>query len=109
GSDVGAGYERSMVRIARAAVEVEAALHPDEPPPNVGEAWRQITAGNAALAGWPDCGSLVAGAQADVLVVEPDLAWREHADPLAALLFAWDDRWLRATVAAGEVVYRAGS
>src|SRR5690606_38618973 len=47
GSDIGAGYERSMVRVARAAVEVEAALHPGEPAPDVGAAWRQITAGNA--------------------------------------------------------------
>jgi len=105
GSDIGGGYERSMVRVARAMVEANAALRHESIPAS--EAWWQITAGNAHVAGWPDAGRLLPGASADLLVVEPDIAWRDHADPLGMLLFAWDDRWLRTTIAAGEVVYRA--
>lgn len=105
GSDIGGGYERSMVRVARAMLEASAALHGEAIPASA--AWWQITAGNADVAGWPNAGRLAAGCVADVLVIEPDIAWRDLVDPLSMLLFAWDDRWVYTTIAAGDVVYRA--
>ncbi|TWT90169.1 Guanine deaminase [Pseudobythopirellula maris] len=104
GSDIGAGYERSMVRVARAMVETASAL--GEGYPSAAEAWRQITAGTSETLGWSDAGFLKPGAPADLLLVEPDIDWLGgRVDPLAMLLFAWDDRWLRRTYARGELVY----
>ena len=106
GSDIGGGYERSMVRVGRAMIEAAAARSGVAIP--AAQAWRQITAGNAGVGGWPDAGKLAVGAAADVLVIEPDVPWMDTADPLGTLMFAWDDRWLRQTIASGQVVYRAG-
>ncbi len=71
GSDVGAGTERSMIRVARAMLEAAKTLRfQDEllTTPSATEAWWQITAGNAQLvagttlanslpAMWPICAS----------------------------------------------------
>ncbi|MEM8781339.1 MAG: amidohydrolase family protein [Planctomycetota bacterium] len=110
GSDVGAGYERSMARAARAMLLT--AARRGTAVPSAAQAWWLITAGNAGLVKTANHaeprGVLAAGASADVLVIEPDLpdhAWHprgERSDPLAALLWAWDDRWLAHTIAAGQ-------
>ncbi|MEM1445326.1 MAG: amidohydrolase family protein [Planctomycetota bacterium] len=109
GSDVGAGYERSMVRVARNMLLT--AARRGTPIPSAAQAWSMITAGNAEILSPREpsepTGVLTSGARADVLVIEPDTpdhAWHpeHHADPLAALLWAWDDRWLKRTIAAGE-------
>ncbi|MEM9352131.1 MAG: amidohydrolase family protein [Planctomycetota bacterium] len=106
GSDVGAGYERSMVRVGRAMIEAAATL--TETPPNAAQAWHQITAGNAAALGWQDGGVLRAGDPADVVLIEPNIDWLGgRTDPLSRLMFAWDDRWVRKTWARGEVVHGA--
>ncbi|QDV78833.1 amidohydrolase family protein [Botrimarina mediterranea] len=106
GSDIGGGYERSMVRVARAMVETASALGDVYPTP--ADAWWQITAGNADAAGFADAGQLQPGAPADLFIAEPDLPWLESpVDPLAMILFAWDDRWVRQTLVRGEVAYRA--
>lgn len=103
GSDIGAGYERSMVRVARAMIE--AATQIGAPCPDAAEAWYAITAGNADALGWSDAGRLRIGLPADVLVIEPDIAWLDlPTDPLARLLFGWDDRWLKAVLLRGARV-----
>ena len=108
GSDVGAGYERSMVRVARAMIEAASSLGDDYP--DVAEAWWQITYGNAKVLGWPDADRFVPGAPADVLVIQPDVAWLDaDVDPLAMLMFAWDDRWLGQTIVAGELFKTPGN
>lgn len=102
GSDVGAGYERSMVRVARAMIETASAT--GDRYPSAAQAWHQITAGNADALGWSDAGRLAAGSPADLLVIEPDLPWLQgDVDPLAMLLFAWDDRWLKQTFILGKL------
>ncbi len=93
GSDLGAGGERSMVRVARAMLEL-ARPWGDVPP--AAHAWWQITGGNADALGWPGAGRLEAGAEADLLAVRPPEGWERCTHPLERLLFAWDDRWLRA-------------
>ena len=110
GSDIGGGYDRSMVRVARAMVETASAL--GEGYPSAAEAWWQITAGNANALRL-DAGRLRVGAPADLLIAEPDLPWlgdasgRRPVDPLAMLLFAWDDRWVRLLLTRGSTAYAA--
>lgn len=140
GSDIGAGYEASMVRVARAMVETAGALvidakaasrgvlidgaeHeaglgqlPEARPgllPGAAEAWYAVTAGNAEALGWADGGRLSVGAPADVVVVEPAVALGSAdeggmPDALSAMLFGWDDRWVRATLVQGRAAWRAG-
>lgn len=103
GSDVGGGYERSMVRVGRAMIEATFFVGRD--PLAASTAWWHITAGNADALGWADSGRLVEGAEADLLVIEPDIPWLSAADPLGMLMFAWDDRWLRQTWLAGKVAF----
>lgn len=45
------------------------------------------------------------GHRADVVLVRPDTAWMEAVDPLAAVLYGWDDRWLERTWAGGRAVF----
>ena len=105
GSDIGGGYERAMPRVAKAMIETASAR--GDAYPSAAQAWWQITGGNAAALGWQDVGSLQAGASADLLVIEPDVPWLDHVDPLAMLLWAWDDRWLKRTVVQGRDVFAA--
>jgi len=95
-----------MVRVARAMIE--ATFHADGPAPSAGEAWWQATAGNADAMGWPSTGRIQEDAEADLVVFKPDIPWREAYNPLGMVMFAYDDRWLKATVVNGEVVYAAG-
>lgn len=93
GSDVGAGYELSMVRNARSMLN--AAFYAGGKAPAVAQAWWQVTRGNALCLGWEDAGELRVGLSADVLVHQPMKGWRQAPDPLGFLMFAWDDRWLQ--------------
>ncbi len=116
GSDIGGGYERSMIRVARSMIE--ATFHANSesnsqgsaggggvPAPSVGEAWWQITAGNADAMGWPDTGRIQENAEADLVVIQPDARWRDAHDPLGMVMFAYDDRWVTHTIVNGEVAY----
>lgn len=101
GSDVAGGPDRSMVRVARAMLDTARSL--GNTPPSAAEAWRQITTTNADLLGWHRTGRLARGCEADLLVIQPDVAWQQAPDPLGMLLYAWDDRWLGQVVVAGRV------
>jgi cytosine/adenosine deaminase-related metal-dependent hydrolase len=76
--------------------------------PSAAEAWWQVTAGNAEAIGLTETGRLEAGAWADLVVVRPGSTWMGSVDPLAAVLWGWDDRWVEATLAGGSVGYRRG-
>ncbi|TWT76726.1 Guanine deaminase [Planctomycetes bacterium CA13] len=103
GSDIGAGYERSMVRVGRAMIEAAASI--GDFIPSTASAWYDITAGAANVLGWPDVGSLVPDSRADVLLIEPDIGWLDSpVDPLSMLMFAWDDRWIKRTYLRGQMV-----
>jgi len=102
GSDIGAGYERSMVRVARAMIEAASSI--GDVFPSAAAAWYAITAGNADTLGWGDVGRLQIGATADIVVAYPDLPWLDRGvDPLSMLMFAWDDRWIRHVLLRGQV------
>ncbi len=125
GSDIAGGFERSMPRVARAMLQTvitrrlglagalpaperpspEPAAEPDEaalpPLPSAAQAFHAITAGNADVLGWRETGRIEPGAEADLLVLHPDIPYLESQDPLGALLWSWDDRWLRRTILRG--------
>lgn len=115
GSDVAGGPDVSMVRVARAMIETAKArvLSTDESKakqirvPTAGQAFWQITGGNAAVLGWGDAGRLEEGCAADVLVIDPTIGpnaepeWLSAVDPLGRLLYAWDDRWIARVIARG--------
>jgi guanine deaminase len=106
GSDIGGGYERSMVRVARAMIEATFYASPEEQhAPSAAEAWWQATAGNADAMGWPDTGRIQENAEADVVILRPDIPWQTAHDPLGMILFAYDDRWVKKTIVNGEVAY----
>ena len=99
GSGVGAGPDRSMVRVARAMLDAAkqaaaASGRPRHELPMSSECWWRITAGNARSLGLVDPGMVAPGCAADLLVVRPTKPWRDSIDPLAMLLYAWDDRWI---------------
>ncbi len=100
GSDIGGGYERSMVRVARAAIE--ATFHAGREPMAAEEAWWHITEGNANALGWSQIGRLAVGAEADLLIAKPNIPWKDSVNPLGTLMFAWDDRWLRQSMVMGQ-------
>ena len=106
GSDIGGGYERSMIRVARAMTEATFYAAPGGiPSPCAREAWWQITAGNADALGWPDTGRIQENAEADLVILQPDIPWQDAYDPLGMVMFAYDDRWVDATIVNGEVAY----
>lgn len=101
GSDVGAGYERSMVRVGRAMIEAAATLRGDIP--SASNAWHAITAGNADALGWSNVGRIREGSIAHCVVIEPTIAWNDSpVDPLGRLMFAWDDRWINEVYVRGR-------
>lgn len=102
GSDLGAGGERCMVRVARAMLE--AAREAGHPLP-AAHGWWQITAGNAEALGFEQTGAIAAQHDADLLLIRPPDGWQDGPDPLAKLMFTWDDRWLRAVVVDGRWVW----
>jgi guanine deaminase len=107
GTDIGAGFDVSMPRVARSMIESAKLLRlsqPDLTPPNAAEAWHTITQGNANAAGWLHVGRLTAGAEADLLVVRPNIIWRTAADPLSMLLYAWESAWIETRILNGKVL-----
>jgi len=106
GTDIGAGFDVSMPRVARSMIESAKFLRLSQPnlsPPTASEAWHLITTGNADAAGWTQVGRLEAGAEADLLVVRPEIIWRTAADPLAMLLYAWESAWIEVRILNGKV------
>jgi len=104
-TDISAGYEKSMIRTARQMLEIT--MYVNEAPPSAGEAWWQITTGNADLLGWNETGRLREGCEADLVIIEPSHAWLKTVEPLSDLLWSWDDRWLKSTYINGRKVYQS--
>jgi len=107
GSDVAAGPDVAMPRVARAAIDVAKARRlaggAKAAVPSPGEVWRMITAGNAAALGWDDHGALATGDAADLLVLRPPDAWR---DPRLAgrLIYNWSADLIETRIVDGVVV-----
>lgn len=107
GSDVAAGFDIAMPRIARAMIETAkvrrlldaGGLHVPTP----AEAWSLITSGNADALGWPDAGRLEVGAAADLLVLGVPASWvDDHL--VGRLLYNWDHTLIEKRIFDGRPV-----
>jgi guanine deaminase len=106
GSDVAAGPDLAMPRVARAMIEVaklrRLAAAPDAPVPTPAEAWHLITAGNADALGLPDGGRLAVGAAADLLVLDTPLPIDDAF--VGRLLYTWRTDYISHRILAGKLL-----
>jgi guanine deaminase len=106
GSDVAAGPDLAMPRVARAMIEVakmrRMTIAPEAHIPSPAEAWQMITRGNAEALGWDDTGRLEVGAAADLLVLRPPFPVDEHL--IGRLLYTWRDEFIAHRIVAGRRV-----
>ncbi len=110
GSDIAAGSDVAMPRVARGFIEtakVRSLTAPDGGAgvyiPTPAEAWRLITRGNADLLGWSDCGRIEVGASADLLVLRTPVSWLdEHL--VGRLIYNWSHGLIEARVFDGRVI-----
>lgn len=108
GSDIAAGPDVAMPRVARAMIEtakIRAMTGSGRPVriPSPSEAWSRITRGNADLLGWPRTGRIEVGASADLLVLRPPPTWfDEHL--IGRLIYGWSSSLIEARVLEGCVV-----
>lgn len=109
GSDVAAGVDIAMPRVARAMIEIakirkmtgDGAV--DVPKP--AEAWSMITRGNAEALGWGDSGRLEVGAHADVLALRVPETWRDEF-LIGRIIYNWASDLIVDRVVAGRRVAR---
>lgn len=106
GTDVAAGADVAMPRVARAMIEVAkmrrmTARGAEERArvavPTPAEAWSMITRGNAALLGWEDTGRIEQGAAADLLVLRVPEGWID-THLVGRLIYGWDDALIETRV-----------
>ena len=106
GSDVAAGPDLSMVRTARAMIEVAKLRAMGERPsahvPRPAEVWDLITRDNADALGWSDSGRLEVGARADLLVLKTPLEVDDHL--IGRLIYTWRDEYIDRVVLDGRLV-----
>lgn len=109
GSDIAAGPDIAMPRVARAMIETAKlramTLRPEAHVPTPAEAWRLITRGNADALGWTDAGRIELGAAADLLILRPDLGGLEFDEHLIGrLIYGWRDDFIVQRVLNGRFV-----
>ena len=108
GSDVAAGPDTAMPRVARAMIETAKVRAMTAPAgqsvhvPTPAEAWTMITTGNALALGFADMGRLVPGAAADLLVLRPAVEIDRHL--VGRLIYTWRDDYIEAIVLNGQLI-----
>jgi len=105
GSDVAAGADVAMPRVARSMIETakvrRLTVAPSAHIPTPAEAWRLITRGNADALAIPGGARLAPGAPADLLVLRvPDTWVDEHL--IGRLIYNWSSRLIERIVVAGR-------
>lgn len=111
GSDIAAGSDIAMPRVARATIETAkvramssaAAVHVPTP----AEVWNLITRGNADALGWHDAGRLERGATADLLVLQPPFDYDEHL--IGRLIYTWRDDYITHRIVNGKLTPPLGA
>ena len=105
GSDIAAGPDAAMPRVARAMIEIAKlralTIEPDAPIPTPADAWTTITRDNADAVGFSGGGRLEIGAPADLLVLEPPFEPDDHF--IGRLIYTWDDNWITARILNGAL------
>lgn len=106
GSDIGAGCDVAMPRVARAMLEMaklrRATVAPRARVPTAAQAWSLITRGGAEALGLGDGGRLAAGAAADLLLLRPPFDLDEHL--IGRLIHTWDDGYIAGRIVAGQLI-----
>lgn len=108
GSDVAAGPDVAMPRVARAMIEtakvrlMTAARGMTVRVPTPAEAWELITRGNADALGFHDGGRLEVGAAADLLILRLPFEVDDHL--VGRLLHSWRDEYIEHRVVNGALV-----
>jgi guanine deaminase len=104
GSDIGAGCDAAMPRIARSMIDVaklrRSTVAPKAHVPTPAEAWTLTTRGNAEALGFDDAGRLEIGAAADLLLLRPPLEIDEYL--ISRLLHTWEDDFIVGRLIAGR-------
>lgn len=104
GSDIAAGPDLAMPRVARAMIQTakvrRMTVAPAAHVPRPAEAWDLMTRGNAEALGWHDAGRLEIGAAADLLVIQPPFEIDEHL--IGRLIYTWRDDYIAARIVSGE-------
>lgn len=107
GSDVAAGPDVAMPRVARAMMDVaklrRMTVDPSALVPTPSDAWRLITRGNAELLGWDDAGCVQPGYSADLLILKPDLPLDDWL--ISRLLYTWQDDYITHRIVAGRLLH----
>jgi len=110
GSDVAAGPDIAMPRVARAMIETAKVRRMTGGAPSnrirvpgAAEVWDIITRGNAELLGWPNAGRIAPGCRADLLVLRLADSWfDEHL--VSRLIYNWRSDLIVARIIGGRVV-----
>ncbi|MEM7229002.1 MAG: amidohydrolase family protein [Planctomycetota bacterium] len=104
GSDVAAGPEFDMPRIARGMIEVakirRLTIDPDAIVPTPADAWTMITRTNATALGHEDLGHLHIGGTARMLLLRPTFSLDEHV--YSQLIYRWSRRFIDCMLLDGE-------
>lgn len=111
GSDIAAGCEMSMPRVARAMIETAkwrryaAGTSENVYIPTPVEVWDMITKGNAEALGWIDAGRIAVGAAADLLVLKlPEYIDLSDKHLVSRLIYNWSDSFIYRVILAGEII-----
>jgi guanine deaminase len=107
GSDIAAGPDIAMPRVARMMIDLakmrKMAVDPKAIVPTPGEAWRMMTRGNADALGWEDSGRIEAGAAADFLLLRPPSSFENDEHLIGRLIYTWEDSYIAARIVAGRM------
>ena len=104
GSDLAAGPDAAMPRVARAMIETAKARRltnaPNAHVPTPADAWRLITEGAADALGWSDSGRIEVGAWADLLALRPPETWFDER-LVGRLIYNWSPGLIETRVVGG--------
>ncbi len=104
GSDVAAGVDIAMPRVARAMIEVakirKMTVSPGASVPSPADAWSMMTEGNAEALGWAGSGKLGVGMHADILALRVPETWRD-AFLIGRIIYNWTSDLIVDRVVAG--------
>ncbi len=106
GSDIAAGPDIAMPRVARSMIETAKARRMTTASsahvPSPAEVWRMITHGNAEALGWNDAGRIEPGAVADLLILRLPFEPDQHL--IGRLIYSWSDDFIAHRIVAGRAI-----